>query len=82
MALIPARVKYRRVHRLPYEGHAKGNTELSFGEYGLIKVQNDRNGYISYISPFGEGLRFESDEIREPKFLIKKNRKIYGTRKE
>ena len=36
MALIPARVKYRRVHRLPYEGHAKGNTELSFGEYGLV----------------------------------------------
>ena len=36
MALIPARVKYRRVHRLPYEGRAKGNRELSFGEYGLV----------------------------------------------
>ena len=36
MALIPARVKYRRVHRLPYEGRAKGNTELHFGEYGLM----------------------------------------------
>ena len=36
MALIPARVKYRRVHRLPYEGRAKGNTTLSFGEYGLV----------------------------------------------
>ena len=35
MALIPARTKYRRVHRLPYEGKAKGNTELHFGEYGL-----------------------------------------------
>ena len=35
MALIPARTKYRRAHRLPYEGHAKGNTTLSFGEYGL-----------------------------------------------
>ena len=35
MAVIPARVKYRRVHRLPYDGHAKGNTELHFGEYGL-----------------------------------------------
>ena len=35
MALIPARTKYRRVHRLPYEGHAKGNTTLSFGEFGL-----------------------------------------------
>ena len=36
MALIPARTKYRRVHRLPYEGKAKGNTELHFGEYGLL----------------------------------------------
>ena len=36
MALIPARTKYRRVHRLPYEGRAKGNTELHFGEYGLM----------------------------------------------
>ena len=33
--LIPARTKYRRVHRLPYEGKSKGNTELHFGEYGL-----------------------------------------------
>jgi len=36
MALIPARVKYRRVHRLPYDGRAKGNRELNFGEYGLM----------------------------------------------
>ena len=36
MALIPARTKYRRVHRLPYEGKAKGNVELHFGEYGLM----------------------------------------------
>ncbi len=36
MALIPARVKYRRVHRLPYDGKAKGNLELHFGEYGLM----------------------------------------------
>ena len=36
MALIPARVKYRRVDRLPYDGRAKGNRELSFGEYGLM----------------------------------------------
>ena len=30
--LIPSRTKYRRVHRLPYEGHAKGNTKLDKGE--------------------------------------------------
>ena len=34
--LIPSRTKYRRVHRLPYEGHAKGNTKVTNGEYGLM----------------------------------------------
>lgn len=34
--LIPSRTKYRRVHRLPYEGHAKGNTKLDKGDYGLM----------------------------------------------
>ena len=33
--IIPSRTKYRRVHRLPYEGKARGNTELKFGDYGL-----------------------------------------------
>lgn len=34
--LIPSRTKFRRVHRLKYEGKAKGNKTLSFGEYGLV----------------------------------------------
>ena len=34
--LIPSRTKYRRVHRLPYEGKSRGNTELTTGEYGLM----------------------------------------------
>ena len=33
--LIPKRTKYRKPHRLTYEGHARGNTELHFGDYGL-----------------------------------------------
>jgi len=33
--LVPSRTKYRRVHRLPYEGRAKGNRKVQFGEYGL-----------------------------------------------
>lgn len=33
--LIPSRTKYRRVHRLPYEGKSRGNTELKFGTYGI-----------------------------------------------
>lgn len=37
--LIPSRTKYRRVHRLPFDGKAKGNTELHFGTYGLQAKQ-------------------------------------------
>ena len=37
--LIPSRTKYRRVHRLPYEGHSKGNNELHNGEYGLMAME-------------------------------------------
>ena len=35
MAVIPKRTKYRRTHRLPYEGNSRGNTELHFGEFCL-----------------------------------------------
>ena len=34
--LTPKRTKYRRPHRLSYEGPAKGGTELAFGEFGLV----------------------------------------------
>ncbi len=37
--LIPSRTKYRRVHRLPHEGRARGNTKLSFGDYGLMAME-------------------------------------------
>src|SRR6056297_1001348 len=33
--LMPKRTKYRRPHRVSYEGFAKGGTEITFGEYGL-----------------------------------------------
>ena len=39
MAVIPKRTKYRRPHRLPYDGKAKGNTELHFGTYGLQALE-------------------------------------------
>ena len=39
MALIPKRTKYRRPHRLHYDGKARGNTELHFGEYGLRALE-------------------------------------------
>lgn len=34
--LMPKRTKYRKPHRLTYDGHAKGNTKLHFGDYGLM----------------------------------------------
>ena len=37
--LMPKRVKYRRPHKVSYEGKAKGNTELSYGNYGLQAVE-------------------------------------------
>lgn len=37
--LTPKRTKYRRPHRVSYEGPAKGGTELAFGDYGLVSKE-------------------------------------------
>ncbi len=37
--LMPARTKYRKVHRLSYEGNAKGNLTLTRGDYGLKAME-------------------------------------------
>lgn len=37
--LMPKRTKYRKSHRRPYDGRAKGNTELHFGDYGLVACE-------------------------------------------
>ena len=34
--LMPKRTKHRKTFRIPYEGKSKGNTKLSFGDYGLM----------------------------------------------
>ena len=34
--LMPKRTKYRKPHRISYEGKAKGNIKVNFGEYGII----------------------------------------------
>ena len=39
MAVIPKRTKYRNPHRLSYDGNAKGNTKVSFGDYGLVACE-------------------------------------------
>ena len=44
MPLMPKRTKYRKPHRFTYDGNAKGNLELHFGDYGL---QAKEGGYVS-----------------------------------
>lgn len=39
--LMPKRTKYRKTHRWTYDGHAKGNTELHFGDYGLMAKEGN-----------------------------------------
>ena len=34
--VMPKRTKHRKTFRIRYDGKAKGNTELHFGEYGLM----------------------------------------------
>ena len=36
---MPKRTKYRRPHRVSYEGKAKGAKEVNFGEYGLQSLE-------------------------------------------
>ena len=42
--LMPKRTKYRRPHRLSYEGRAKAGREVSFGEFGLVA---ETGNYVS-----------------------------------
>ena len=37
--LMPKRTKYRKSHRLTYDGHAKGNTTLTKGDFGLMAME-------------------------------------------
>ena len=37
--LMPKRTKYRRPHRVSYEGKAQRGTKVTFGEYGLQALQ-------------------------------------------
>jgi len=41
---MPNRTKYRRPHRLSYEGRAKAGRTVAFGEYGLVA---DEGAYVS-----------------------------------
>lgn len=42
--LMPKRTKYRRPHRLSYEGISKAGRDVVFGDYGLVATEG---GYVS-----------------------------------
>ncbi|NLW28569.1 MAG: 50S ribosomal protein L16 [Erysipelothrix sp.] len=42
--LMPKRTKFRRPHRLSYEGLAKGGVKVVYGEYGLVALSGN---YVS-----------------------------------
>ena len=37
--LMPKRTKYRRPHRLSYEGRSKAGRTIDFGEFGLVATE-------------------------------------------
>lgn len=37
--LQPKRTKYRKPHKVSYEGKAKGNSYIAFGEYGIMALE-------------------------------------------
>ena len=37
--LMPKRTKHRKTFRVKYEGKSRGNTELHFGDYGLMATE-------------------------------------------
>ena len=41
---MPKRTKYRRPHRLSYEGKSKAGTEVVYGTYGLVATEG---GYVA-----------------------------------
>lgn len=42
--LMPNRTKYRRPHRISYEGRSKAGRQVAFGEYGLVA---EEGAYVS-----------------------------------
>ena len=64
--LMPKRTKYRKPHRLTYDGHAKGNTELHFGDFGLMAKEGN------YVS----ARQIEAARIAMTRFM-KRGGKVY-----
>jgi len=39
--LVPKKTKYRKPHRLSYEGITKGHKKLNFGEFGIMSLSGN-----------------------------------------
>ncbi len=64
--LMPKRTKFRKPHRLTYDGHARGNTKINFGEYGLMAKEGN------YVS----ARQIEAARIAMTRFM-KRGGKVY-----
>ena len=64
--LMPKRTKYRKSHRISYDGKAKGNLELHNGEFGLKAMEG---GWIS-------ARQIEASRIAMTRFM-KRGGKVY-----
>lgn len=64
--LTPKRTKYRRPHRVSYEGKAKGATHVDFGQYGLQSLSG------SWIS----GRQIEAARIAMTRYM-KRSGKVW-----
>ena len=62
--LMPKRTKYRRPHRLSYEGRSKAGREVNFGEFGLMA---DTGAYVvrPYKQPSNRSCPYCDDPLYE-----------------
>ena len=52
MALMPKRVKYRKVQRGSYAGNAQSRNKLDFGDFGLLLVSLLETILVTFGLPF------------------------------
>lgn len=65
---MPKRTKFRRPHRVSYEGKAKGAKELSFGEFGL---QSQEGAWITSQQIEASRIALTREMKREGKVWIR-----------
>ena len=59
--LMPKRTKYRRPHRLSYEGKSKGGREVVFGDYGQADTYMVIRDFEDYVRTHEQIMRDYQD---------------------